>query len=181
MEYLKQGCISSEFIIKSSNKKNTIITGYASVFNIKDSHGHIISKGAFENTTASNVKLLWQHKAEEPIGIITSLEEDEYGLQVEAEINNNTRAGLEASELIKQRAVCGLSVGFVPKSSNYNKVGVRVIGKAKLMEISIVTFPANRHAEIQQIENSENAPYKQNSYNEKIGKLLKLVKQIDKY
>lgn len=56
------------------------------------------------------------------------------------------------SELIKQKAVNGLSIGFAIKSSDYNSKGMRVIDDVELMEISVVTFPANAMAEISQIK-----------------------------
>lgn len=81
----------------------------------------MIVKGAFKSIEARNVKLLWQHDASKPIGLIKSLSEDEYGLKFEAEINNNIETGREASELIKQKAICGLSIGFSINSSSYNE------------------------------------------------------------
>ncbi|MDC0865191.1 HK97 family phage prohead protease, partial [Rickettsiaceae bacterium] len=181
LEYIKQEWICSEFIIKSQNKKNTVISGYASVFDMTDSHGHIIAKGAFKKVKSKDVKLLWQHNKEEPIGVIKSLIEDEYGLKMEAEINNSTRAGMEASELIKQGAVSGLSIGFIPNSSTYNKNGTQVINGVDLVEISIVTFPANQRAEIREIENCDDKKIKNNSYSTKVEKLSNLIKQIEKY
>ena len=145
---MQRGWISPEFIIKSGKINNTLISGYASVFGVTDSQNDMIAKGAFRSAEKDRVKLLWQHDVTKPIGIITILEEDEYGLKIEAEINNRLTAGAEATELIKQKAVCGLSVGFTINSSNFDKQGVRVITDAKLMEVSVVTFPANDKATI---------------------------------
>jgi len=96
--------------------------------------------------------LLWQHDVTKPIGVIKYLAEDDYGLKIEAEINNKTLLGAEASALIKQKAVSGLSIGFTIRSSDYNLQGLRVIDEVELMEISIVTFPANNMAGISQIK-----------------------------
>ncbi|MBN8511561.1 MAG: HK97 family phage prohead protease [Rickettsiales bacterium] len=153
---MKRGWISQEFIIKSSKNRNNIIAGYASVFDVADSQNDIVAKGAFKNTSHRDVRLLWQHDITKPIGVITSLEEDEYGLKMEAEINNSTSLGAEVSSLIKQKAVSGLSVGFSIKSSNYNKLGNRIIEEVELMEISVVTFPANSMAEINNIKYHSN-------------------------
>ena len=54
----------------------------------------------------------------------------------------------EAIELIKQGAVDGLSIGFCATDFEYNNQGIRIIKKIDLMEVSIVTFPANRSAGI---------------------------------
>lgn len=176
---MQQGWISSDFIVKSSKKSSTLISGYASVFDTSDNHNDIIKKGAFKNAKSDKVKLLWQHDQKKPIGVISFLEEDEYGLAIEAEINNDTSAGAEASSLIKQGAINGLSIGFSIKSSDYDKKGSRVIDEVELMEVSVVTFPANVDASITQVkkdsmnENSEDA--------EKLNELSKLIKQIENY
>ena len=60
--------------------------GYASVFNNKDLGNDVIRQGAFTKTItgrkASSIKLLYQHKTDEPIGVIDSLEEDKRGLKI---------------------------------------------------------------------------------------------------
>ena len=149
---MQNGWISPEFFIKSSKSDNTVIIGYVSVFEVADNQNDIISKGAFKNSESHNVKLLWQHDVTKPIGVIKYLAEDDYGLKIEAEINNKTLLGAEASALIKQKAVSGLSIGFTIRSSDYNLQCLRVIDEVELMEISIVTFPANNMAGISQIK-----------------------------
>jgi len=176
---LEKGWISSDFIVKSRRKDNTVISGYASVFGVIDTHNDLVVKGAFKNAESHKVKLLWQHDVTKPIGIISLLKEDEYGLLLEAEININTVAGAEAAELIKQKAVAGLSIGFSINSSDYNKEGSRVISDVELREISIVTFPANQHAEIQCIKEIDVTDSLLEQKNLK--ELAKLIKQIENY
>jgi len=176
---LEKGWVSSDFIVKSRKKDNTVISGYASVFGVIDTHNDVLLKGAFKNAESHKVKLLWQHDTTKPIGVIRLLKEDEYGLLLEAEINNNTVAGSEASELVKQQAVGGLSIGFAINSSDYNKEGSRVIDDVELREISIVTFPANKHAEIQHVK--EVGSEKLLSEQAELNDLAKLVKQIENY
>ncbi len=179
---LEKGWISSEFIVKSRKKNNTVISGYASVFGVRDAHDHIILKGAFKNLENNKVKLLWQHDATKPIGVITLLKEDEYGLRIDAEINNNTIAGYEASELLKQQALGGLSIGFTIKSSDYNTEGLKIIDDVKLSEVSVVTFPANEYAEIRYVkEDSGYSNIEPLSEENKLNELAKLVKQIENY
>ena len=171
---MKKGWISADFIVKSDSKKNTIIAGYASVFDITDSHNDMVVKGAFKSSKSNKVKLLWQHDVTKPIGVITSFEEDEFGLKLEAEINNKTVLGAEAAALVKQGAVGGLSIGFSIKSSGFNKDGVRVINDVDLAEISIVTFPANKHAEINNVKQSV-------FYQKSLNELDNLIKQLENY
>lgn len=140
------------FLIKSDETKNTIISGYASVFGVVDSQNDVIEKGAFKEAKSENVKLLWQHDKAKPIGVIKSIYEDDYGLKIEAEINNKTTYGNEAAELIKQKAVNGLSIGFYAKDFEYTDQGFRLLTKLELMEVSIVTFPANNSANITDVK-----------------------------
>jgi HK97 family phage prohead protease len=123
---LEKGWFCSDLIIKSSKPSNTVIAGYASVFGVVDSQNDIIVKGAFSDAISRDVRLLWQHEAIQPIGVVTFLEEDDYGLKFEAEINNKIIVGREASELIKQKAICGVSIGFSINSSDYDNEGRRV-------------------------------------------------------
>lgn len=133
-----------------------MIEGYASVYNIVDQSGDIIVKGAFSGADHNKVKLLWQHDQEKPIGIIKSLKEDVYGLKMQAVINSNITTGKEAISLITEGILSGLSVGFYSKSTAYNDDGQRMITEAELMEVSIVTFPANEYAQINHAINHNN-------------------------
>jgi HK97 family phage prohead protease len=147
--YHQQG--SQNIIIKSATEDKVMISGYASVYNIADYHNDLIVKGAFASMDHSIVKFLWQHDSLKPIGVIKSLIEDEHGLKIEAVINNKIQAGKEAIELVRQGAVDSFSIGFNIKLSSYNKLNQRIITKAELIEVSIVTFPANSHAKISYI------------------------------
>lgn len=174
---MEKGCFCSDLIIKSSRASNTIISGYASVFGILDSQNDVIVKGDFRSVESRNVKLLWQHDPNRPIGLVKSLSEDEYGLKFEAEINNKIEVGREASELIKQKAICGLSIGFSINSSSYNEKGMRVIDDVNLAEISVVTFPANKQAEITHVKNKSLSEYENSSTLDELSKLVKKLKE----
>lgn len=171
-----QGGISRQYTIKSATINNTYFEGYASVFGVIDHHNDVVVKGAFKSSLDSKIKLLWQHDRSKPIGIVAKLYEDDFGLKIEGEINNRTAAGLEASELIKQKAIDGLSIGFAIKSSEYNQKGQRVITDIDLLEVSIVTFPANRDAQI--INLKAGGISKQLSYMESLKKLENLSQRL---
>ncbi len=165
--------MSNNFLLKSSNLDNRIIDGYASVFNVIDSQNDLIERGAFENVSSEKVKLLWQHDIAKPIGIVKTIYEDSYGLKIEAEINNKILCGMEAIELIKQGAVDGLSIGFCAKEFDYNNQGIRIIKKIDLMEVSIVTFPANRSASITNFKTQNTI-----LLNQSVEKLFLLVQKL---
>lgn len=128
-------------------------SGYASVFDVEDNHNDIILSGAFANSLrkkhyGKDIKLLWQHRADEPIGIFTKMVEDEHGLYVEGKLMLDVQRGKEAYTLLKSGAMNGLSIGFIVKQYDRNDEGSRVIYEADLWEISLVTFPANEHATV---------------------------------
>lgn len=128
-----------------------IFKGYASVFDFEDSDCDIVMKGAFNETLMNrpNVKMLWQHRMDVPIGKYPVLKEDNVGLYVEGEINLMTEKGKEAYALAKQGALDAMSIGFITKECEYDQQGQKQIRKIKavdLYEISLVTFPANEKA-----------------------------------
>ncbi len=128
-----------------------LVKGYASVFNVCDNHKDIIVKGAFSNLNVNQVKLLWQHNPEEPIGVIEDIYEDEYGLFFQAKLLIEIPQAKQAYELIKAKAISGISIGFVPVSYHYEG-DLRIIKEVALWEISLVTFPANIHANILEVK-----------------------------
>lgn len=174
---MERGNISENFLIKAVGLENTIISGYASVFNIVDSQNDIVQKGAFEDTKPENIKLLWQQDTLKPIGIIKSLYEDDYGLKIQAEINNRILLGKETTELVRQKAIDGLSIGFCAKDFEYDNQGVRLLKKVDLMEISVVTFPANRNAGIINVKKLTEHPI--NRSLERIEKLLEKLVNLE--
>ncbi len=146
---IKQNILDQK--IKSFDPKSTIITGYASVFDVIDQENEIISKNAFQ-FHKNDVKLLWQHDSSKPIGKIQTLEQNEFGLKIEAKIFDTVQLGKEAITLIKEGVLNNLSVGFKMLDYYYNQEGVKIISKAELLEVSVVTFPANKKAHIISID-----------------------------
>jgi uncharacterized protein len=136
-----------------SIEENGFFAGYASVFNVEDNHNDIILSGAFGNSLSKkhygkDIKLLWQHKTEEPIGVFTKIVEDDLGLYVEGRLLLDVQRASEAYALLKSGAVKGLSIGFIVKQYDRNDDGARIIHEADLWEISLVTFPANEQAQV---------------------------------
>jgi len=144
-----------DFEIKAN--KQGVISGYASVFNTIDEDNDIIKYGAFNNLDVKNVKLLWQHNTEYPIGKLLSLKQDDYGLAFSAQLLLKISKAKEAYELIKENIISGISIGYSVADSYYEKQkNIRVITKLNLFEISLVTFPANRLAVINNVKSKIN-------------------------
>lgn len=129
------------------------IEGYASLFGVRDSGGDIVSTGAFTRSLrrrgVRGVKMLWQHRAEEPIGVWTSLVEDTRGLKVIGRLDLKVMRAREIFSLLRGGAVDGLSIGFRTLRAQKEKVlGARRLLELDLWEISIVTFPMLSEARI---------------------------------
>lgn len=127
--------------------------GYGAVFGNTDRDGDVVAKGAFADSLKARLPaLLWQHNAREPIGRFDVVREDERGLFVKGRLAQSGR-GAEAYELLKMGALNGLSIGFVTKEAMRNSAaGTRTIKRADLMEVSLVTFPANELARVQTVK-----------------------------
>ncbi|WPX97598.1 HK97 family phage prohead protease [Candidatus Fokinia crypta] len=125
------------------------ISGYATVFEHYDLNNDVIKPHAFENPIPSTLPLLWEHASNQPVGYTTSIEQDEYGLYISALIILTTKTAREVKNLICDSNIRGLSIGFIPISTKSDpRTPCRIIHKAKLLEISIVTIPSNYLAHI---------------------------------
>ena len=144
------------------DKDYGVFEGYGSVFGNKDLGNDVIEKGAFEKSLKKRkpyqVKLLYQHKSDMPIGVFDEIKEDENGLKVKGRLALQTQAGKEAYELMKMGALDGLSIGFKvnPKEVSYDKrANKRIIKEVDLMEVSLVTFPMNPKATVMSVKGEE--------------------------
>jgi HK97 family phage prohead protease len=142
------------FELKDVTTEERTFTGYAAAYGNEDSDGDIIELGAFADSIKAGrdkIKILWQHKSQEPIGIPVEMREDSNGLWVKGKISKTAR-GDEAMELMKDGVVSAMSVGFIINDADYDEKGRRRIKSGRLMEFSLVTFPANEKAVIQSVK-----------------------------
>ena len=145
-------------------------TGYGAMFGNVDAYGDVISPGAFADTLASARKsglwpaMLSQHGgwgmgADDltPVGVWTDLAEDGRGLKVSGKLADTPR-GNELHKLMKMSprpAINGLSIGYIAKewtARSKPDEPRRTLKKVDLMEISLVTFPANGKARVQSVK-----------------------------
>lgn len=132
--------------------------GYASVFNIVDHQKELVLPGAFHKSLrdGQQLKMLWQHDMQMPIGIWESVYEDNYGLYVKGRLLMDLPKGREAYTLLKGGVIDGLSIGFIPVKSHFDEAKQsRLISEIDLMEISLVTFAANPKARVTCVKNSD--------------------------
>ena len=150
-----------DFSVKAVDESG-VFSGYVSVFNNKDIAGDIVLPGAFSESLAEwKLKgalppVLWQHKTYEPIGPFTKMFEDENGLFVEGKllVDDIPRAK-EARALLVHKAIRGMSIGYsvVEFDYDYDENGsTTYLKKLNLFEGSIVTFPANELAIVDNVK-----------------------------
>lgn len=140
-------------------------SGYGAVFGNVDSYGDVIQKGAFKDSLKEwkaadrSPPMLLQHGGfwgsvddEVPIGRWTSMEEDDVGLKVEGELFClDTDRGKYLYQGMKSRALDGLSIGYRAKEFVLGTKPTeprRTLKKVELVEVSVVTFPANGKARV---------------------------------
>lgn len=139
--------------------------GYGAVFGNVDAYGDVIQKGAFKDTLRDWKKdkrlppMLVQHGGwmmtdmdALPVGIWTEMTEDDTGLRVKGRlINLDTERGKTIYGAMKEGALDGMSIGYRAKEF---AVGTkpdeprRTLKKIDLVELSVVTFPANGAARV---------------------------------
>lgn len=131
-------------------------SGYGAVFDNIDDWDDVIVRGAFSKSLSEKTPvMLWQHKSAEPIGIYERLREDDIGLWIEGRLLLDLEKGREAYILLKNQAIRGLSIGFMPLAWEYEiRDGrhIRVLKEIDLWEISLVTFPANPKALVDDVK-----------------------------
>lgn len=132
-------------------------SGYASLFDREDLGRDIIRRGAFRETLAARgaagVRMLFQHKPDEPIGIWLELAEDAKGLFARGRLATDVARAREVHALMRAGAIDGLSIGFRATRSQRDRArGVRRIEQIDLWEISIVTFPMLPDARIRSVK-----------------------------
>ncbi|AWN47640.1 HK97 family phage prohead protease [Methylobacterium terrae] len=135
-------------------------SGHGSVFGVEDSYGEIVAPGAFTASLAEiaakgrKVPVLWQHRTEEPIGVYDRLEEDATGLALDGRLLTKSVArAAEAHALMTAGAVTGLSIGYrVREHKRNDETGIITLTNLELLEVSLVTFPANDLARVDAVK-----------------------------
>jgi len=129
-----------------------IVEGYAAVFDVEDSTGDIIERGAFKRTLKQKlpdnlIKVLWNHKPDEPIGKVLELREDKDGLRFRIElVTEDNPPAKKVLSLIRHGVIDRMSFGFDSVKADWIEKGDHQMGRrlkeVELFELSPVTFPA---------------------------------------
>jgi uncharacterized protein len=157
-----------ELKFSKADEPNGLFSGYAAVFDNIDSHGDIISAGAFKQTLAERkasgrgVPMHVMHRFMGgdglPVGVFQKVEEDAKGLRVQGKISGmNTDTGRLLYERAKDGAFGGLSIGYKIKEDGFvpGKRGdahKRILTNLDLREISLVDSPSNAMSRISEFK-----------------------------
>jgi len=116
------------FSIKDIDKENRIVKGYFSAFDIPDSDRDVIRKGAFKKSILENgpasarprIKHLLNHDVSKPVGKLTELKEDDYGLYYESQAGTHT-LGMDFMKMVDDGLITEHSIGF--QTIKQNQIG----------------------------------------------------------
>ena len=139
--------------IKSADESGEF-EGYASTFGgAPDSYGDVVEPGAFVESLGKHRRegtmplMLWAHDPNEPIGIWHEFAEDGKGLWARGTLLKGVQKAEEAYIRLRHGAVRGLSIGYRELDAAPDG-NVRRLKKLDLVEVSVVSMPANRRARV---------------------------------
>jgi HK97 family phage prohead protease len=151
------------------DQKTGTFEGYGAVFGNVDSYGDVIAKGAFKATlrdwkkAGSLPPMLVQHGGwmmtdmdALPIGKWEAMEEDDTGLRVTGRlINLDTERGKQIYGAMREGVLDGMSIGYRAKEfviGTKPEEPRRTLKAVELVELSVVTFPANGKARVDAVK-----------------------------
>lgn len=171
------------------------VEGYAATFDREpDSYGDVIAKGAFEKSLAKwresgrKIPLLWAHKMDDLASFIGSIDpndarEDEKGLHVRADFDSTPEAQ-RARELALDGRLAKFSFAFDVLDAGPVTLdgGVKAneLRELEIYEVSLVTVPANMHAEVTDVKaGRRNSAADEQTIREAISALQSLLGELE--
>ena len=117
--------------------------------------------GSIEIADPSKIRLLSQHDMKKPVGKMLSAEMKEDGIYAVFRLSRS-QAGSDALIMASEGLVSGLSIGAEILASKPSRNGYTVVTAAKLKEVSLVTEPAFKSAQVLEIAAEEVTPAEEN-------------------
>jgi HK97 family phage prohead protease len=119
--------------------------------------GAVFEAGSIDVTDISKIKLLSQHDMKKPVGRMTAAEVRPDGIYATFKLSRST-GGNDALIQAQEGLVSGLSIGAEIIASKPSRNGHMVVTAAKLKEVSLVTEPAFKSAQVLEIAAEETIP-----------------------
>jgi HK97 family phage prohead protease len=122
---------------------------------------YVFEAGSIDIEDVSKIKLFSQHDMKKPVGRMTEAETREDGIYATFKLSRST-GGNDAMIMASEGLVSGLSIGAEILASKPSRKGYTVVTAAKLKEVSLVTEPAFKSAQILEIAAEEVTPVEEN-------------------
>jgi HK97 family phage prohead protease len=119
--------------------------------------GVVFEAGSIDIADVSKIKLLSQHDMKKPVGRMIAAETRADGIYATFKLSRST-GGNDALIQAQEGLVSGLSVGAEVIASKPSRDGYIVVTAAKLKEVSLVTEPAFKSAQVLEIAAEEVIP-----------------------
>lgn len=133
-------------VVTKDASGDCMIEGYANTSS-KDRVGDVVKPTAFTKSLETYMKnpvLLVNHDWNDPCGVVTAAEVTDKGLMIKAKISN-TREDIKT--LIREGCLRTFSIGYNEVDSEYDEsTKTKYVKELELLEISVVTVPANTEA-----------------------------------
>lgn len=118
---------------------------------------YTFAAGSIEIADPTKIKLLSQHDMKKPVGRMVTAEVKDDGIYATFKLSRS-QAGSDAMIMASEGLVSGLSIGAEIIASSPSRDGYTVVTAAKLKEVSLVTEPAFKSAEVLEIAAGEATP-----------------------
>jgi HK97 family phage prohead protease len=119
--------------------------------------GVVFEAGSIDVSDISKIKLLSQHDMKKPVGRMTAAEVRPDGIYATFKLSRST-GGNDALIQAQEGLVSGLSIGAEVIASKPSRDGHTVVSSARLKEVSLVTEPAFKSAQVLEIAAEEVLP-----------------------
>lgn len=142
----------TEMVVTKDASGECIIQGYANTSS-KDRVGDVVDPKAFEASLPvyqKNPILLANHDWEDVAGRVNDCKITDKGLWIQARISD-TRPDLKT--LVREKCLSTFSIGYNEIDADYDEsTKTKLVKQLELLEISIVTIPANHEAMFEVVE-----------------------------
>ena len=149
------------FEIRKFSQDEGTFEAYVATWDTLDSFGTRFKKGAFRKTISErlrkgDIKILWQHKIDEPIGVVMDAREDDHGLLIHGRLDIGVPKADQARTQMTSGTINQLSFGFdIIKQKRNPNDGFIDISEVRWWEASPVTFASNPTTSVVNVRSSQ--------------------------
>lgn len=132
---------------------NGQFSGRASVYGVRDYYGDVVMPGAFTKSLAQlggEIVVLNQHDPADPIGKAKLTDRND-GLWATGQLVLDLPSARDAYVRLQSKLISGISIGYETLKESFSG-DVRQLHEIRLLEISLVTFPANQFARVTDVK-----------------------------